>query len=146
VPNFYFPHEKITVGAQLIFTAKIKVVKTFMASQLLSILENKSWGYKNQFQANSKELWSQAIPSYNAYWVSPLDMGRFTGKLSASSSPMGPLCDHSRAESGYPNDRAIVLGIEAAHRFLIFRNSLKIQNTGQLKNQFLRFSIVFNWF
>jgi len=37
---------------QLIFAAKIKVVKTFMASNLLFMLENKSWGIK----ANSKEM------------------------------------------------------------------------------------------
>jgi len=37
-PNFYF------------FAAKIKVVKTFMASKLLFILENQS------FKANSKEM------------------------------------------------------------------------------------------
>jgi len=34
------------------FAAKIKVVKTFMASNALFILENKSWGYK----PNSKEI------------------------------------------------------------------------------------------
>jgi len=62
MPNVYFPIEKISLGVtQLIFhgvnkswapnlfsAAKTKVVKTFMASNLLFILENKSWGYKSQ--------------------------------------------------------------------------------------------------
>jgi len=39
---------KIKVGhPTYLFTAKIKVVKTFMASNSLFILENKSWGYKS---------------------------------------------------------------------------------------------------
>jgi len=62
-PPTYFFMGKIKVGhPTYLFAAKIEVVKTFMASNLLFVLENRSWGYKNQFQANSKELWSQAIP------------------------------------------------------------------------------------
>ena len=59
----YFSWGKEKFNTQLVlFAAKIKVVKTFMASNLLFIIENKSWGYKIQSWANSKELWSQAIP------------------------------------------------------------------------------------
>jgi len=44
---------KIKVGHPTYFSAaEIKVVKTFMASNLLFVLENKSWGIK----PNSKEM------------------------------------------------------------------------------------------
>ena len=46
---------KIKVGhPTYFFAAKIKVVKTFMASNLLFILENKSWGYKTNPKENPK--------------------------------------------------------------------------------------------
>jgi len=51
---------KINVGhPTYFFAAKTKVVKTYMASNVLFILENKSWGYKSQFQRSTNPLWSR---------------------------------------------------------------------------------------
>jgi len=54
---------KIKVEHPTFFAAKIKVIKTFMAANLIFILENKSWGYKSQFQRNAYSLWSRQSQS-----------------------------------------------------------------------------------
>jgi len=51
--------DAMKVFATFIFAGKIKVGKTFMTSTLLFILENKSCGYKSQFQRNAYSLWSR---------------------------------------------------------------------------------------
>jgi len=58
-PTYFFMGEIKVEHPTYFFAAKIKVVKTFMASNLLFILENKSWGYKSQFQRNAYSLWSR---------------------------------------------------------------------------------------
>jgi len=70
LPNFYFPHEKLSWGfAPTYFHGEnnkhghptyffSQIVKTFMASNLLFIFENKSWGYKS----NPKQITKSCGP------------------------------------------------------------------------------------
>jgi len=52
--------EKIKVGhPTYFFRRENKVVKTFMASNLLWVLENNKWEFKSQFQRNTHSLWSR---------------------------------------------------------------------------------------
>jgi len=61
-PNLFVMGNTKVEHPTYVFAAKIKVVKTFMAS---NVLENKRWGYKSQFQRTAHSLWSrqsQPIP------------------------------------------------------------------------------------
>jgi len=84
--QFLFSMGKIKIGHPTYFLAvKIKVVKTFMASILLFILEK--MGYEIQFQTNSKELWYQAIPNYMTSKLLPR-----SANISGASHPRRTYC------------------------------------------------------
>jgi len=59
VPTYFSLGNNKSWAPNLFFAAKIKVRKTFMTSNLFVMFENKSWGYKSQFQRNVHSLWSR---------------------------------------------------------------------------------------
>ena len=66
-PNL-FVHGEIKIEHPTFFAAKIKVVKTFMASNLLFVLENKSWGYKSNPKQIPKSCGPRQSQDKTRYW------------------------------------------------------------------------------